>query len=48
MISTVSTGGSSEAAVLKGKATYTDYFYPVRSTTTDNKFFHIGNITNKN
>ena len=44
-LSTVGTGGQTYNAVLKGSATYTDYFYPVRSTTTNNEFEKIGNIT---
>lgn len=42
-VSTASTGGSTEAATLKGEATYTDYFYPIRSTTGF-EYYKIGNI----
>ena len=44
-LSTVGTGGQTYNTTLKGSATYTDYFYPVRSTTTNNEFEKIGNIT---
>lgn len=46
-VSTVSTGGNTEATVLKGEASYTDYFYPVRSTTDASAYQKIGNITSK-
>jgi hypothetical protein len=42
-LSTASTGGSTEATTLIGEATYTDYFYPIRSTTGF-EYFKIGNI----
>ena len=43
-LSDYSTGGDISAyTVLKGKASYTDYFYPIRSTSTDNKYYKIGN-----
>lgn len=45
-LSDYSTGGDISAyTVLKGKASYTDYFYPIRSTSTDNKYYKIGNTT---
>ena len=44
-LSTVGTGGQTYNTTLKGSATYTDYFYPIRSTTTSNEFEKIGNIT---
>lgn len=43
-VSTVSTGGETDRTTLKGKATYTDYFYPIRSTNTP-EYQKIGNIT---
>ena len=47
-LSDYSTGGSTSAVTtLKGEVSYTDYFYPIRSTTTDSKYFHIGNITSR-
>ena len=45
-VSTVSTGGDTEATTLKGEATYTDYFYPVRSTTGA-AYQKIGKISSK-
>lgn len=48
-LSDYSTGGDTGATTtLKGEVSYTDYFYPIRSTTTDGKLFKIGNITNRN
>lgn len=43
-VSTVSTGGETDRTTLKGTATYTDYFYPIRSTNTP-EYQKIGNIT---
>jgi hypothetical protein len=43
-VSTVSTGGETDRTTLKGMATYTDYFYPIRSTNTP-EYQKIGNIT---
>ena len=43
-VSTVSTGGDTDRTTLKGIATYTDYFYPIRSTNTP-EYQKIGNIT---
>lgn len=43
-VSTVSTGGDTDRTTLKGMATYTDYFYPIRSTNTP-EYQKIGNIT---
>ena len=43
-LSDYSTGGDISAyTVLKGKASYTDYFYPIRSTSTDNTYYKISN-----
>ena len=42
-VSTVSTGGDTDRTTLKGTATYTDYFYPIRSTNTP-EYQKIGNI----
>ena len=48
-LSDYSTGGNTGATTtLKGEVSYTDYFYPIRSTTTDGKLFKIGNITDRN
>ena len=44
-ISTVDTGGSPYTTTLKGSATYTDYFYPIKSTTTTSEFIKIGNVS---
>ena len=43
-VSTVSTGGDADRTTLKGFATYTDYFYPIRSTNSF-EYHKIGNIT---
>ena len=43
-VSTVSTGGDADRTTLKGFATYTDYFYPLRSTNSF-EYHKIGNIT---
>ena len=44
-ISTVSTGGDADRTTLEGFATYTDHFYPIRSTNSF-EYHKIGNITN--
>lgn len=45
-LSDYSTGGNISAyTTLKGKASYTDYFYPIRSTSTDNTYYKIGQMT---
>lgn len=43
-VSTVSSGSETDRTTLKGTATYTDYFYPIRSTN-DFEYQKIGNIT---
>lgn len=44
-VSTVDTGGAPYTTTLKGSATYTDYFYPIKSTTTTSEFIKIGNVS---
>lgn len=43
-LSTKGTGGDTEATTLIGTATYTDYFYPIRSTSESGTYYKIGNI----
>ena len=48
-LSTESTGGSNKTTTFKGTATFTDYFYPIKSSKTSgtSEYTKIGNITEK-
>lgn len=48
-LSTSGTGGSNEIITFEGTATFTDYFYPIKSSKTSgvSEYIKIGNITNK-
>jgi len=43
-LSTKGTGGEGDITTLIGTATYTNYFYPIRSTSESGTYYKIGNI----
>ena len=48
-LSTGGTGGSNQTTTFEGTATFTDYFYPIKSSKTSgtSEYTKIGNITDK-